>query len=495
MFHIRQVETASGATAIQVISYRNRKRIIAKHIGSARKREDISALKELAYAWVKNAMQQTQLFPDERDSAPVVSMAKLKNLGSQPMFAREVLETVISRFAFPGSMPDLFRDMVIMRIIHPTSKRESLELLTEYFGRTYRRGDWYTKIPVILAQKAAVERSMVAFAREHFGFDFSVVFYDVTTLYFESMTSDTLKTTGFSKDNKSTQPQIVLGLIVSREGFPVAYDIFPGKTFEGNTFIPIICQFRDANHVSALTVVADAAMISQKNIDELSSRTLRYIVGARVANLTRTQIKTISTTLHQQDGVTMRLETKRGLLVLDFSVSRFRKDQRDMDKQVTKAETFVTTKQTGRHTKFIRYTRKATQALNTALIEKTKLLLGIKGYYTNCTDQSDDTIVRQYHNLWHVEAAFRIAKSDLAIRPIYHFKEQTVKAHILLCFMALAVCTYMEYRTGKSTKYIIKKLMRITDVTLLDTLSGQTHTLRMEIPTETRVLVTKLVSH
>lgn len=495
MFHIRQVTTASGATAVQVVSYRNRKRIIAKHIGSARNPKDVSALKKLAFTWVQQTMRQPPLFPSEREDALFIPITKLKNLGSHPTLAREVLEAIMSRFAFPARLTNLFRDLVLMRIMHPASKLESLELLSEYFGRTYRRGDWYRAIPFILETKAAVERALVAFATEHFGFDFSVVFYDITTLYFESTTSDSLKTTGFSKDNKSTQTQIVLGLIVTREGFPVAYDIFPGKTFEGNTFIPVICQFRDANQVKALTVVADAAMISQKNIDELVTRKLRYIVGARVANLTRKQIETVSTTLNQQDGATMRLETKRGLLILDFSLTRYRKDQRDMDKQVTKAEAFINTKQTGRHTKFVRYTKKASLALNTALMEKTKALLGIKGYYTNCTDETDAAIVHQYHSLWHVEAAFRIAKSDLAMRPIFHFKEQTVKAHVLLCFVALAICVYMEHKTGKSTRHIIKQLLRITDVKLLDTLGGQTHILRMEVPLETQTLIGKLLSH
>ncbi len=496
MFHVRAVKTASGATAVQVVFYRERKRVIAKHIGSARTQEELLALQGTARGFIDRASRQSRLFSDDvKAASPLVSVRHLQNLGSRYTFARETIEGVFHLFGFPLDHPRLLRDLVLMRVIQPASKLASLALLSEYFGVSYRRSDLYRAIPAILQKKRVVEETMVAVARRHFGFDFSVVFYDVTTLYFESTTSDALRTTGFSKDNKSAQPQIVLGLIVTREGFPVAYDIFEGKTFEGNTFLPVIRRFRDAYGVKDFTVVADAAMISQKNIAALIDSHLRYIVGARVANLSRRQIERISAQLGKRDGVTMRLTTDRGLLVLDFSQTRYRKDKRDMERHLAKADAFLKTKQTGRHTKFIKYTWKAALALNTTLIEKTTLLLGIKGYYTNCTSETDETIVRQYHNLWHVELAFRIAKSDLAMRPIYHFKEQTIKVHILICFMALAVCKYMELVTGKSTKAIIKQLKQITDVTIRNTLTGETHVLRMEIPSETQSFVGKLLSH
>ncbi len=495
MYYLREVITASKATAVQVVCYRNRKRVIVKHIGSSKREDDLKILRKTARSWITRTLHQITLFPEQPDPEVLVPIGKLKNPGSRYTFARETLERVIGLLRFSRDLPPIIRDLMLIRIIKPTSKVESLALLSDWFGISYRRGDLYRAIPAVIGQKSAAECALVSFARKQFGFDFTVVFYDVTTLYFESTISDALKTPGFSKDNKSTQPQIVLGLIVTREGFPVAYEIFEGKTFEGNTFLPVICAFLDAHQVRDLTVVADAAMISQKNIAALVDRHLRYIVGGRVANLSRKQIEEISKTLGQRDGTTMRLETKRGLLVLDFSLARYRKDKRDMDKHLAKARTFIQTKQTGRHTKFIRSTRKASLALNTTLIEKTTSLLGIKGYYTNCTDLPDETIVRQYHNLWHVEAAFRIAKNDLAMRPIYHFKEQTIKAHILLCFMALAVCRYMELVSGKSTKAIIKHLTKITDVTLQNTLTGETHVLRMEIPEETQMLVNRLLSH
>lgn len=123
---------------------------------------------------------------------------------------------------------------------------------------------------------------------------------------------------------------------------------------------------------------------------------------------------------------------------------------------------------------------------------KTKLLLGIKGYYTNLTDETDKTIIDHYHSLWHVEQAFRIAKNDLAMRPIYHFKRQTIQAHILICFMALAVCKYMELKSGKSTKKIVKLLKSVTDARLKNLLTNEEVILRSEVTEEIQQLVKTL---
>jgi len=333
--------------------------------------------------------------------------------------------------------------------------------------------------------------------------------YDVTTLYFESFTQDEdmtdekgnivakgFRKNGFSKDNKANQPQIVIGLIVTREGFPVSYDVFAGNTFEGKTFIPTITKFKDTYAIKNLTVVADAAMISFENVEKLKERQLSYIVGARVANLKLDQIEKISTELIGQktdilelqkvDGTATRIETERGLLICDFSLKRYRKDKREMEKQITKAEKLLEKKEGLKRTKFLmnKDKKKTEQIINTDLVKKTKLLLGVKGYYTNLTEEANKTIIDHYHNLWHVEQAFRISKSDLAMRPIYHFKKQTIEAHILICFMALAVCKYMELKTGKSTKKIVKLLKSITEARILNKLTGKEIIMRQELPEE-----------
>ena len=315
----------------------------------------------------------------------------------------------------------------------------------------------------------------------------------MTTLYFESFKEEddeSIQKPGFSKDNKPNQPQIVIGLIVTKEGFPVSYDVFAGNTFEGKTFIPTIRKFKATYAVKNITVVADAAMISLENVRLLIKENLLYIVGARVANLKLDQMTQIKKELEDVDGRSMRIETERGLLVCDFSFKRYQKDKREMEKQIAKAEKLLEKRKGLKRTKFLmsKDKKKTEQVLNTDLVEKTKLLLGVKGYYTNLTEETNTIIIDHYHNLWHVEKAFRIAKSDLAMRPIYHFKKQTIQAHVLICFMALAVCKYMELKTGKSTKRIIKLLKSITEARIKNLLTGKIFVMRKEVSEEIKQL-------
>lgn len=494
MLYLRTTKTSSDATAVQVVRYANRKRIIVKHIGSAHTSKDLASLKQTARNWIEQETHQQRLFP--QDTKPSFTpIEKCVYLDTRYSFIYEVLFRLLRLFQFDKLNNQLLLNLVIMRIIRPLSKLESLEYLSGMFGIIYKRGKLYQEIAFFPTFKNAVEKKTVTFAKQHLSFDFSIVFYDVTTLYFETFKEDeeAFRKPGFSKDNKANQPQIVIGLIVTREGFPVSYEVFAGNTFEGKTFIPTIVKFKKEHDVKNLTVVADAAMISFPNVQSLITNNLSYIVGARTANLKLDQIRKVNQELRQIDGASARIETERGLLVCDFSLKRYLKDKREMEKQIDKAERLLQDNDVFKRTKFIKTESKIKQSLNGSLIEKTKLLLGIKGCYTNLVKESDETIISQYHNLWHVELAFRIAKSDLAMWPIYHFKKQTIEAHILICFMALSVCKYMELKTGKSTKKIVKLLIGITEARMKNLLTGKIFVMRKEIPEEVNQLCKTLL--
>ncbi len=523
MLHVRTTTTASGATAVQVIRYLYRRRIIVKHIGSAHNPEDLTSLKKIASQWIEHAFHQPALFPlDKKETIlPLVSIDKLRNLGFRYTFAYETLTSLLGMFGLSDKKYKLLLDLVMIRIIQPASKLESFTLLAELFAIHHDRNVFYRSLPNFVGAKEPVEKSVIALAFKHFYFDFHIVFYDVTTLYFESFTEDEdkldtegniiekgLKKDGFSKDLKFNQPQIVIGLIVTKEGFPISYEIFEGNTFEGDTFIPVITGFKKKHAIESLTVVADAAMISFDNIKKLKANSLSYIVGGRMANLKRNEMEEVSkaligqspeqSELKKQDGTSTRIDTERGLLICDFSFKRYLKDKREMDKQIAKAKLQLKKNDGGKRVKFLKNKekKKTEQILNSELIEKTTLLLGIKGYYTNLVDTDNKTIIDHYHNLWQVEKAFRIAKSDLQMRPIYHFKRPTIEAHILICFMALAACKYIELKTKKSTKIIIKLLKQVTDARILHTLTNEEIILRSEISTETEKILAMLsLSH
>lgn len=503
MYSVRTTRTASLATAVQIVRYENRRKIIVKHIGSAKTSEEIISLKQLARSWIQKTTQQQSLFTTSVTAkSSLLPLDKAEYLGARYTFIYEALSKLLHRFRFHTVKKQFLLDLVLMRIIQPVSKLESLEYLSEMFGIQYGKSSLYKALFSFPALKTTIEEKVVDFAKQNFSFNFSIVFYDVTTLYFETFKEDSEKDSirkpGFSKDNKPNQPQIVIGLIVTREGFPVAYEIFAGNTFEGKTFIPTIIKFKETYRIKTLTIVADAAMISFDNVEELKKRQLSYIVGARLASLKFDQMKQINKELINQTqdmvklaeigGASIRIETERGLLLCDFSLARYKKDKREMEKQIDKAEKLLAEKDALKRTKFIKTIGKTKQELNSDLIEKTRLLLGIKGYYTNLAEVDNATIINHYHNLWHVEKAFRIAKSDLAMRPIYHFRKQAIEAHILICFMALSVCKYMEIKTEKSTKKIIKLLKSITEARIKNKLTGEIILMRQELSEEVKQL-------
>ena len=217
------------------------------------------------------------------------------------------------------------------------------------------------------------------------------------------------------------------------------------------------------------TVVADAAMISTTNMQELLRSNINYIVGARLGNLSYEQIKQIDKSITREDGKTIRLKTDNGYLICDYSSVRYRKDKYEMEKQIEKARTIIENPSKGKKVKFIKTTCEQI-VLNQALIEKSQKLLGVKGYYTNLEENiaNNQTIIERYHELYRVEQAFRMSKHDLQTRPIFHFKEEPINLHILICFMALVVSKHIELTTGDSIRKFLTECKKVTDARMLN---------------------------
>lgn len=428
---IRTVKTASQANAIQVVQYQNGKRIIMQHIGSAHNDAELEELMAIAQEWIKDYTKQLSVFPDESPNK-LLHLNHCTFIGVQYRYFYEQITLIQERFGF-DQLPSLLNDLVCMRIFEPASKLRSLELLEQFFGIKHNRKSYYKIAPECIELKETVESKVVTFAQEYYSFNFDIVFYDVTTLYFETFEEDDLRKNGFSKDNKSQQPQILIALMVSKEGFPTGYEIFSGNTFEGHTIIPVVKSFIERNKVKEFTVVADAAMISSENITQLTQNNINYIVGARLGNISTDLLKIIDKKMDRQDGKSIRIKTELGYLICSYSAVRYRKDLYEMNKQIEKAKQVIATPSKVKKTKFTQNNKQQIE-LNEALIEKTKKLLGIKGYYTNLEEKTvnNKTIIERYHELYRIEQAFRVSKNDLQARPIFHFKEQPIKLHILI---------------------------------------------------------------
>jgi transposase len=320
------------------------------------------------------------------------------------------------------------------------------------------------------------------------------LFYDVTTLYFETFSEDELRKNGFSKDNKSQQPQILVALMVTPEGFPVSYEVFSGNTFEGHTLIPVIKSFIKKHEVENFTVVADAAMISAQNVEALQAEKINYIVGARLGNVPSGLLATIDANLPRIDGNILRLKTDNGFLICSFSKKRYNKDKYEMKKQIDRAKSMLSQPSKVKKIKYLR-SGDNKMVLNEKLIEKTTKLLGIKGYFTDIEETVADnaTIISRYHDLYKVEQAFRISKNDLQTRPIFHFKEEPIQLHMLICFMALVVSKHIEITSTLSLRAFLTHCKKITDARLLNKITNKEIKMRTPVPDHLQAAILKIL--
>jgi len=483
---IRKVRTGSGAVAVQIVRYVKRKCVVVRHIGSA------NTDNELAVLW-----QEAEIAREQLCAQPSL-FARIPQ--KQILHAEHLtLQSVTHRFAFNflrdcsktcglGFLNPLYQDLALIRIIEPASKLRTLELLERYFGLSYARRTLCRLLPKLIDHKNEIEEASYQTACAHFDQAFAFVLYDVTTLYFESHEpDDELKARGFSKDDKSKQPQIVIGLLVTLQGFPLRHEIYKGNTFEGHTMLEAVKQFQKHHGDAKPIIVADAAMLSQENMKLLEDQGYQYIVGARLANAPSSFIDTLTSTLTRKDGNIVRLSypNRSYSVICAFSEKRAKKDRRELDKQLARAHELIARKELGRRAKFVKKAENHKDALelNEELKIKTEKLLGIKGYVTNIPSEklSNVQVISYYQELWHVEQAFRMSKTDLQTRPIFHYTHDAIKAHVLLCFMALILGKFLEIKTGLSLRRIRDILWNVHEAHIEDTLTGKQITLQSNL--------------
>jgi transposase len=317
-----------------------------------------------------------------------------------------------------------------------------------------------------------------------FGNVMSIVFYDVTTLYFETKEEDDFKRMGFSKHGKHQQPQIVLGLLVSTDGYPLDYDVFEGDKYEGDTLIPVIEHFVTKHKPVQLIVVADAGLLSQKNIEALIEKQYQYILGARIKNESKAithQILSLrltdaqSVSVDREDGSKLIVSYKKARAINDL-----KNRQRGLEKLEKKIKSAKLTKQhinNKGYNKYLKLKGEVTISIDKEKFKEDKKWDGLKGYRTN-THLSKEEVIEQYHQLWTIEKAFRISKHDLQIRPIYHQLKTRIEAHICIAFAACKIYKELERqlkekKTGQSPERVLAILKTILKVEFTTPYSGQ----------------------
>lgn len=468
---IRVVSTFPGKHTVQVVSKRYGKLIIHKHLGTFASETKKQLLLQKANTFIKKQTGQDGLF----DLPLGFKLTDLAISENKPLFVYRLLGGVYDKLGFSAYGDPLIRDLVIARIYAPSSKRETREILADFFNCQYSLKTIYRHLKKSLEKglKDSFQKALISFAKNDLGDILQLVFYDVTTLYFDSQVKAGLKDFGFSKDHRSTDTQIVVGLVVNKEGFPLYFDVFGGKTFEGHTFITVVKNIQKLLDNPKLVVIADAAMISRENVDKLAEENIGFIVGARLASLPADLQEEIFHKLVKEDGkiITVRYQNQR--LVCQYLAKRAAKDKSDREKQLIRAQKALLTPSgvTSRF-RFLK-TNGEKYSLDKELIAKAEKLEGSKGYLTN-TSLDENTIIDRYHDLWRIENAFRVTKSDLEARPIFHQLDETITSHLVTVFAGLAICRYLEIKTGMSIHKILKLAGKVLTHKVTNIQTGET---------------------
>ena len=335
----------------------------------------------------------------------------------------------------------------------------------------YRYMDKLYNTQMELAQQISVEHT-----RKIFGGKIGLMFYDVTTLYFETAQRDVLREPGFSKDGKTTESQIVLGLLVSEGGYPLSYSLFNGSQYEGFTMIPMIDDFKQRFEIGDdFVVVADSGLMTRTNLTLLQQAGYKYILGARIKNENES-VKQWILSLDKIDGSSYEYIRQNGeRLIVNYSEKRAGKEAYNRQRGVARLKRayksgHITKQQVNNrgYNKFLEISKDIEVCISEQKIAEDCKWDGLKGYITN-TDLDAKRIIAEYHGLWVVERAFRISKGTLEMRPMFHFTERRIEAHICICFIAYKLYKELERliginRIGMSVDHVLDAAKTITTI-------------------------------
>jgi hypothetical protein len=402
---------------------------------------------------------------------------------------------VFTALGFDALEDEVFRDLVIARVVEPTSLLDAGRVLRD-LGRA--PASYATMKRTLGRAKPGGYRDQIAtlcFQHASTSGDISLVLYDVTTLYFEAETEDDLRKVGYSKERR-VDPQIVVGLLVDRNGFPLEIGCFEGNKAETLTIVPIIKAFQDRHGLADMVVVADAGMLSAGNLKELDEAGLRFIVGSRVTKAPKDLeshfrwhgdafvdgqvIDTI--TPKDQRGVTSNASDPKvkaepvwdrqphprsWRAVWAYSTKRAVRDNKTLTLQENKARAVIAGEKTARTPRFVK-TRNGAQELDEASLARARRLVGLKGYVTNieASIMPAPEVIASYHDLWHVEQSFRMSKTDLRARPMFARTRDAIEAHLTIVFTALAVSRTVQNRTGLSLRRFLRTLKPLRSATV-----------------------------
>jgi hypothetical protein len=475
---IRKVPTASGARAVQIVHKRGRRVVGIEHIGSAHDVAALAVLMEIARQRLHAGQEVLDLgtgLPAGPAAASSVSGARV--VGTASLLLWEALEAAYARLGFDAVGDQAFQALVLGRVIEPTSKADTLRVLAEVGVPAPSLRTVFRSLARCLEAdyRGTLATACLAHSSRTTAGRVSLVLYDCTTLYFQTEVEDDLRRVGMSKERR-VDPQIQVGLLVDAAGFPLEVVCFEGNKAETRTLIPVLQAFQDRHGVRDLVVVADAGMLSAANLNAVEDAGFAFVVGSRISkapydlaahfarhgdHFTDGQILESSRVM----GTGASARTRR--VVYQYSFRRHKRDDKAINAMIERAEKVAAGTRPLKKDRFVKLDG-ATRTVDWALVERARQLAGLKGYVTNLDPATMDgaAVIAAYHDLWQVERSFRMAKTDLRARPIYHHQRDSIEAHLTVVFAALAVARHLQDATGISINRLVRTLRPLRSVTV-----------------------------
>lgn len=448
---MRKKKNKSGTISIQIINKNRGKYKVLKTIGCANTNREEELMTLLAKTEMEKISGNQSLFVEYDDLVVENFVNSIANDHLQIIGTELILGKIYDKIGYLKDVGlDYFRNLVLCRLVYPGSKLKTVKYFKRHLNIDVSVYTIYRFLDELNSKlKTSIEQVTFEYTKKLLRGKVGVVFYDMTTLYFEASEEDDYRVPGFNKDGKHQQPQIMIGLLVSNHGYPIGYQIFEGNTSETKTLIPVLELFQEKFSINKPIIIADAALLSEKNIQALQDNKYQYIIGARIKNETNV-IKQKILELNVVENKPKELKCKNGRLILSYSPKRAYKDNKNRQKGLKRLEKRLKSgKLTKEHinnrgyNKYLKLTGEINIAIDYNEYDNDRVWDGLKGYVTN-TNLTRKQIIGNYSQLWQIEKAFRISKTDLRIRPVYHRLKERIEAHICICFTAYAIYKELE---------------------------------------------------
>lgn len=448
---MRKKKNKSGTISIQIINKNRGKYKVLKTIGCANTNREEELMTLLAKTEMEKISGNQSLFVEYDDLVVENFVNSIANDHLQIIGTELILGKIYDKIGYLKDVGlDYFRNLVLCRLVYPGSKLKTVKYFKRHLNIDVSVYTIYRFLDELNSKlKTSIEQVTFEYTKKLLRGKVGVVFYDMTTLYFEASEEDDYRVPGFNKDGKHQQPQIMIGLLVSNHGYPIGYQIFEGNTSETKTLIPVLELFQEKFSINKPIIIADAALLSEKNLQALQDNKYQYIIGARIKNETNV-IKQKILELNVVENKPKELKCKNGRLILSYSPKRAYKDNKNRQKGLKRLEKRLKSgKLTKEHinnrgyNKYLKLTGEINIAIDYNEYDNDRVWDGLKGYVTN-TNLTRKQIIGNYSQLWQIEKAFRISKTDLRIRPVYHRLKERIEAHICICFTAYAIYKELE---------------------------------------------------